>query len=687
MGKGKLKILTCVFVCAAIFLASLNFSFWNLGASAISFPCYAKISRDKAAVYSLPGTTGHEADKSTKSVYLATLYQGDIIKIIGQGIDGDGDKWYLAQYGNGYSKQGYVYSGRVELQTEYHYDKDFEEYLNGQGFPESYKDGLRNLHAIYPKWVFVADKTGYDFYTAVNNEYNTGKLIGKNSDDSLKSMAKGDYNWNGDDSDYILKDSGAWVRTTARVVAYYMDPRNFLTPNDAFMFLQQSYSSNNSSIEQIETAVKGTFMDGKLPDSDKRYAEVIFDAARQLNVNPFTIVGLIRQEQGVNGTSRLISGTVPGYEGIYNYFNVGAFAGNGMDTVTRGLWWAAGAPSSNGSVTTSYGRPWNTAEKSIKGGVQYQSEGYISKGQDTFYYMDYNVSPYSQTQKFDHQYATNVADAVGKGRGSAGAYESIIDSAALTFRIPVYENMPDSTSLPQSGTNNNCYLNSLSVAGFEGQTETFDRYNNEYELVVPYSSSSVEITANRSDSGAQLSGTGIKDLNVGLNVFEIKVTATSGLENVYTIKISREKGSGEDVPKPEIDMPYKNGEFLTGIEPGTTADVLRGNINIRNGSIKIIDKNGNEKQNGVMATGDVIYVFNNNGDEVQNFRVVIYGDINGDGRITSVDLLVGQRHILHYSTLDGAFLEAADINHDYRITSVDLLVGQRHILNIKQIVQ
>lgn len=134
-------------------------------------------------------------------------------------------------------------------------------------------------------------------------------------------------------------------------------------------------------------------------------------------------------------------------------------------------------------------------------------------------------------------------------------------------------------------------------------------------------------------------------------------------------------------------MPYKNGEFLTGIEPGTTADVLRGNINIRNGSIKIIDKNGDEKQNGVIATGDVIYVFNNNGDEVQNFRVVIYGDNNGDGEISVFDLLSLRRHLINAKQLSGAFKEAADMNHDNNVNVFDMLTGRRHIIGAKTIEQ
>src|SRR5690606_20583880 len=35
-------------------------------------------------------------------------------------------------------------------------DVDFETKLSMEGFPETYKDALRRLHAIHPNWVFEA---------------------------------------------------------------------------------------------------------------------------------------------------------------------------------------------------------------------------------------------------------------------------------------------------------------------------------------------------------------------------------------------------------------------------------------------------------------------------------------------------------------------------------------------------
>ena len=64
-----------------------------------------------------------------------------------------------------------------------------------------------------------------------------------------------------------------------------------------------------------------------------------------------------------------------------------------------------------------------------------------------------------------------------------------------------------------------------------------------------------------------------------------------------------------------------------------------------------------------------------------------YTDVNGDGRITSMDMLYIKRHILYIKTLSGAYLLAADTNKDSDVTSMDMLYIKRHILDIKYIQQ
>lgn len=66
----------------------------------------------------------------------------------------------------------------------------------------------------------------------------------------------------------------------------------------------------------------------------------------------------------------------------------------------------------------------------------------------------------------------------------------------------------------------------------------------------------------------------------------------------------------------------------------------------------------------------------------------MYGDVNGDGKINSIDLLVLQRHILEMKKLDGVFIKAGNVRKNGKNpTSVDCLLIQRHILGIQTINQ
>ena len=85
----------------------------------------------------------------------------------GEAKDKDGYLWYKFSY-NG--KDGYIRSDFLRFPTKYIYDANFENYLASQGFPESYKVGLREAHAEHPNWLFTLYNTGIDFDYAVENE-------------------------------------------------------------------------------------------------------------------------------------------------------------------------------------------------------------------------------------------------------------------------------------------------------------------------------------------------------------------------------------------------------------------------------------------------------------------------------------------------------------------------------------
>lgn len=76
-------------------------------------------------------------------------------------------------------------------------------------------------------------------------------------------------------------------------------------------------------------------------------------------------------------------------------------------------------------------------------------------------------------------------------------------------------------------------------------------------------------------------------------------------------------------------------------------------------NIKIYDNKGNELTEGQIAgTGSKIRIVDENNVTKMEYYIIIYGDVNGDGKINSLDLLVLQRHILEIERLNGLFLKA-----------------------------
>ena len=91
---------------------------------------------------------------------------------------------------------GFVSSDYIKFPTAITSDGDFEKYMNSQGFPESYKPGLRELHAQYPQWTFTALQTNLDWNTVIENESVIGRnLVGRENISSWKSTATGAYDW------------------------------------------------------------------------------------------------------------------------------------------------------------------------------------------------------------------------------------------------------------------------------------------------------------------------------------------------------------------------------------------------------------------------------------------------------------------------------------------------------------
>ena len=404
-----------------------------MSAGAISYPVKGEIKnaygKGVAQIYSLAGMTGHEANVAdkNKSQKIAELSDGAVVMVLSEANDGDGDKWYKINFGESFEKTGYAFAEHVVLKPEYTYNEDFEKQI--LQFPESYHSALRALHAQYPNWCFIADEIDITFKEAVDLQYNPSSNDCK-TNKKLVELTYGGEEWR--DSRAYNKETQTWTTkyytwtyASYDAIAYFTDPRNYLNENSIFAFLQQPYDKNIHTKDGLRTVVAGSFLEKGYDNDKDAYIDDIMSASEQSNVSPYVLAAAIIVEVGANG-STVISGTYPGYEGYYNFYNWNA---TGNDVIGNALQYAKE-------------QGWDTREKAIVGGAVKYAEAYVAAGQDTYYYKNYNyvVKPYST-----HQFAESIYGSITDSKRISKVFLNNADGTVV-FKIPVFKEMADTAS-------------------------------------------------------------------------------------------------------------------------------------------------------------------------------------------------------------------------------------------------
>jgi len=526
-------------------------------------------------------------------------------------LDTTNSSWYKVTFSYGGSQlTGYMSSSYLEItgnnsgQSQDVSSDDFEAYLSAQNFPESYKPYLRELHAMHPAWVFKSVQTGIDWGTLMENE--------KSKPGQVKNMVLGTsyaphYNWRSTTVGYDAAtntwypfDGDSWFAVSDDLLAYYMDPRTYLYQNYIFCFEALSYQDGMQNQNGVESILRGTFMENTTPPGESRtYSDILMEAGRTYGVSPYHLAARIKQEQG-SDMGICASGQSQTYPGIFNHFNIGAY--DSSNPALLGLKYAATAGS--------YGRPWNSAYKSLMGGTEYLSSSFISEGQDTLYTQKFNVT--NNDCLFWHQYMSNVQAPAYEGNSQYQAYadNGLLDST-IVFKIPVYLNMPEeAVDKPADSGNPNATLKSLAVSGYS-LTPSFHNATKNYSLIVPQGTDSISISAEAASGSASVSGAGKVSLKVGTNTVKVTVTAQNGGAETYVLTVVREgESSGTPANKEKVHRGDMDG----------------------NGKINAVD---------IVKIQRLIVGIDSMTDEAKKL-----GDVNGDGSVTAIDVVMVQRHIV-----------------------------------------
>ena len=170
------------------------------------------------------------------------------------------------------------------------------------------------------------------------------------------------------------------------------------------------------------------------------------------------------------------------------------------------------------------------------------------------------------------------------------------------------------------------------------------------------------------------------DLIVGKNIITTKQEGNTE----YVLIIVRSEVSLEKALS-SSGVKYNN-DYIYGININTSTSSLISNLKkISEGiTTTITDKDGNNKD-GSFVTGDIIKI--NVGNEEKTYKVVIRGDVNGDGVIDKLDYLAILRHYYGYTKYSDAYKEAADVNRDGNVDKLDYLGVLRDYYGYAKITQ
>jgi len=460
--------------------------------------------------------------------------------------------------------------------------------MKNAGFPSSYWGKLCSLKSQHANWTFKAIKTNLDFASAVKNESACGL--------SYIQTTKADYI---DKScNNIYGASSSWKPASQKAVAYYMDPRNFLSDKYIFQFEYLKYENALSSayISGSAALLKNAHFYKTHSPNGTELATVINNAGKDTNVNPIFLSSRMLQELGTsNAEYNLYSGIYTGnnnaYYGYYNFFNFGV---SDSCANTNGIAYCGLSYAKNNG--------WNSPYNAIKGASSMLSAGYINVGQYTSYLQKYNVVPTNINRLYLHQYMTNVAAPSSESVSSYNTYSDLsILNSGFVFYIPVYNNMDSNITNTGSGANTSAGTNTQ----------------------VSSSAISTIVTA----SGYSYSSNYISKVTAGTSVGSLKssIEAVAG-SNTVTIK----NASGAVVTSGNVATGFK-----VTIKNKTTSETLT------------VAVKGDTSGDGQINVLDILQVQKH----ILGIKTIsgannLAADTSGDGQLNVLDILKIQKHIL-----------------------------------------
>lgn len=532
-------------------------------------------------------------------------------------------------------------------------------------FPESYWEGLDSLKTNHPEWKFVAFYTGLTWDECFNDNaeiypsrnlaygYINGQLYFPTS--WYSTDIPGSYNWAA--NEWTKYDNGNWLQASKEAIEYCMDPRNFFDEVQIFQFMDTASALNsNNSVAAVQSVLKGPYWNQSGQDSNVydyinddgtkhylTYAEALVQIGQQLNLNQITLASRLYQENG-GGKSPLITGTqafttrdgsyIDG--GYYNYFNINASGNTNSDIIQNGL-------------RKAYENGWDTKYKSLLGGAEEIMKSFVKRGQTTIYSQKFSVDS-SSSRLFWGQYMQNIT---APQTESVNIYKAMVEAGAidsdLTFIIPVFENMPESTEYPEKDGNPNyklgsIYVNGTSVDGFDTDRVEYTLNTNMAEIKVNLLAYANTTFITYKDISTEGKLSTVIPLEYGENLLDFVCTAQNGDSRIYRLVVNRL--IPDNITPPQEIAPTPSEEENSNETPTDNIKDPEWNPEPED---NITSVSNDINQDGVWDIFDAAIIYSHILDTCQLTEgQLILADINKDGEVDIFDAAIIYQYILGY---------------------------------------
>ncbi len=244
----------------------------------------------------------------------------------------------------------------------------------------------------------------------------------------------------------------------------------------------------------------------------------------------------------------------------------------------------------------------------------------------------------------------------GNSVGSTSITVTTLDgNYSATCQVVVKENVP---TPPENIPVQSVTLNKTSLQLTEGDSETLKA------TISPTNATNTKLVwSSANPSIASVDSTG-------------KVTAKA-LGSTQIIVIAEDNSAGTKqaicnitvTARELISSSYKiEGNLILGISPYSTVKSFLDQITIPF-SYKLYNVVGDElSQDSLVGTGTQLVL-----DGSLRYTLVVTGDLTGDGKLLSSDVLILKRHLVKTETISGIYAKSADVNMSSSITLTDLL--------------